>query len=617
MNGASGPRQPGAPGAEAGPPLPEMAGRVPGRTAKPRRWRLAQADPASAEALAQALGVPVLMASLLLRRGCETPDAARAFLDTPLTALHDPRRMAGMEVAVDRLRAAVARHEPIFVCGDYDVDGVTGTALLVQGLQRAGGEVDYQVPRRLEHGYGLHPSIVESAAARGARILVTVDHGIAAHEAVALARARGMDVIVCDHHLPLPVLPSATAILNPRQAGCPYPFKDLCGAGIAFKLLQALYGPGAGEEVWPFLDLVALGTIADLVPLLGENRILVRSGLRELARSLAGGRPGLRALAEVAGVSIADSKPVGVGQVAFGLAPRINAAGRLDDAASGIRLLLTRDLSEARELATKLDQQNSERQDIEEAILVDALARAQSEQDLRRDRAIVLASPTWHPGVIGIVASRLVERLGRPTALIGIQGAEARGSARSAAGWHIADALGRCGDLLLQYGGHRAAAGFSIRPDHIAAFRARFLALAVQDLTEDDLTPTLTVDAEVSLDGLDLDVANTLARLGPHGVGNPEPVLVAREVQVMQTARRVGRNHLKMKVRQSVRSDHVIDAIGFDLGSLVEPLSRPSVPRIDLAFLPERNVWNGREMLQLRVKDVAILDDDRNKTAGE
>jgi single-stranded-DNA-specific exonuclease len=605
--------------------LPEIAGRVPGTTAKPlrhaqggaRRWRLVQADPASAAALAHALGVPVLMASLLLRRGCDTPEAARTFLDAPLTALHDPRRMAGMEVAVDRLRAAVARHEPILVCGDYDVDGVTGAALLVHGLKRAGGEVDYQVPRRLEHGYGLHPSIVEAAAARGIRLLVTVDHGIAAHEAVALARTQGMDVIVCDHHLPPPALPPATAILNPRQAGCPYPFKELCGVGIAFKLLQAFFGPEAEEELWPFLDLVALGTVADLVPLLGENRILVRHGLAELARSFAGGRPGLWALADRAGISFSDSKRVGVGQVAFGLAPRINAAGRLDDATSAVRLLLTQDPSEARELATRLDQQNRERQDIEETILVEALARAESEHDLQRDRAIVLASAAWHPGVIGIVAARLVERFGRPTALIGIQGAEARGSARSAAGWHLADALGRCGDLLLQYGGHRAAGGFSIHPDQIKAFRARFLALAAQDLTEDDLTPTLTVDAEVSLDGLDLDVADALARLGPHGVGNPEPVLVARDVQVMRTARLVGRNHLKMKVRQSVRSDHVIDAIGFNLGSLVEPLSQPSAPRIDIAFLPERNVWNGRQMLQLRVKDVTILDGGRGKTAGE
>jgi len=626
MTGASGPRLPGAPGAEALSPLPGMGRPGSGSTDKARRWRLPPTDPASAAALGRALGVPALVAGLLLRRGCDTPEAARTFLEAPLAALHDPRQMADMDTAVDRLRAAVARREPMRVCGDYDVDGVTGTALLVDGLRRAGGAVDYRVPRRLEHGYGLHPSIVEAAAAQGVRVLVSVDHGISAHEAVALARTRGMDVIVCDHHLPPPVLPPATAILNPRRAGCPYPFKELCGAGIAFKLLQAVFGPEAEEEVWPSLDLVALGTIADLVPLLGENRILVKHGLAELARSAGpqdsghlrrGGRPGLRALAEVAGISLPDSGSVGVGRVAFGLAPRINAAGRLDDASRAVRLLLTRDPSEARELAAWLDRQNRERQDLEERILAEALARVESEQDLQRDRAIVLSSPAWHPGVIGIVAARLVERYGRPTALIGIQDREARGSARSAAGWHIADALGRCADLLLHYGGHRAAAGFSLRPERIEAFRTRFLALAAEALTEDDLAPTLVVDAEVSLDGVDLSVADVLARLGPHGIGNPEPVLVARSVQVMQTARRVGRNHLKMKVRQSAVSGHVIDTIGFNLGWLAETLCAPSAPWIDIAFLPERNVWNGREMLQLRLKDVAILDTGRRKTAGE
>ncbi|HSD49793.1 MAG TPA: DHHA1 domain-containing protein, partial [Candidatus Methylomirabilis sp.] len=324
-----------------------------------------------------------------------------------------------------------------------------------------------------------------------------------------------------------------------------------------------------------------------------------------------------RALAEVAGISLVDSGSLGVGRVAFGLAPRINAAGRLDDASSAVRLLLSRDPFEARELAMSLDRQNRERQDLEEGILGEALARVESEHDLRRDRAIVLSSPAWHPGVIGIVAARLVERFGRPTALIGIQDLEARGSARSAAGWHIGDALTRCADLLLQYGGHRAAAGFSLRPDRIQTFRTRFLALAAEELTEDDLAPTLTVDAEVSLDGLDLAVADALARLGPHGVGNPEPVLVAREVQVMQTARRVGRNHLKMKVRQSVHSGQAIDTIGFNLGALADSLSASSAPRIDVAFLPERNVWNGREMLQLRVKDVQLLDEDHGKALAD
>jgi len=578
---------------------------VSGAPGRSKRWRIADGDPAAAAALARALDVSPLLAGLLIRRGCDTPEAARTFLDAPLAALHDPRQMLGMDAAVDRLRAAVARHEPVLICGDYDVDGVSGVALLVAGLRRAGAEVDYLLPRRLEHGYGLHLTIAEQAAAAGIRVLVTVDHGISAYEAVALARARGMDVIICDHHLPPPTLPPATAILNPRQAGCAYPFKDLCGVGIAFKLLQALFGPEAGEELWPFLDLVALGTIADLVPLVGENRILAKHGLTQIAGTT---RPGLRALAEVAGIPLSASGGVGAGRVAFGLAPRINAAGRLDDATAAVRLLLTHDPGEARALAADLDRQNRERQELEGSILAEALAQADVVHDPRRHRAIVLASPAWHPGVIGIVAARLVERFGRPTALIGTSGQEARGSARSAAGWHIADALGRCADLLLHYGGHRAAAGFSLRTDRIEQFRERFLSLAAQELSDDDLVPTLLADAEASLDMVDLRLADSLTRLGPHGVGNPEPLLVARRLQVVQSPRRVGQNHLKMKVRPSAKSGQVVETIGFNLGSYAEILNQTPSPWVDLAFVPERNVWNDREILQLRVKDLRLLD---------
>jgi single-stranded-DNA-specific exonuclease len=584
---------------------PRIPSLVSKSTVKSKRWRIPDGDPAAAAALGRALAVPPLVAALLVRRNCHTAEEVRTFLDAPLTALHDPLEMLGMDVAVDRLRTAVAQREPILVCGDYDVDGVSGATLLVAGLQRAGCEVSYSVPRRLEHGYGLHPSIVERGAVEGVRVLVTVDLGVSAHDAVALARTRGIDVIICDHHLPPPVLPQATAVLNPRQAGCAYPFKELCGVGIAFKLLQALFGQAAWEELWPFLDLVAVGTIADLVPLLGENRILVKHGLIQLAGTT---RPGLRALADVAGVAMSSAEGIAAGRVAFGLAPRINAAGRLDDATIAIRLLLTSDPFEARDLAAKLDRQNRERQELESSILMEALAKAETEHDLRRDRAIVLASAGWHSGVIGIVAARLVERYGRPAALIGTTGShEARGSARSAGGWHIADALGRCADLLQHYGGHRAAAGFSLAPENIEAFRARFLSLAAQELTEDDLTPTLVADAEVSLDMIDLALADWLARLGPHGVGNPEPILIAREVQVMRGPRLVGQNHLKMKVRQSARGGQVVDTIGFNLGSFADELNQLLSPRVDIAFVPERNSWNGREILQLRVKDLHIL----------
>ncbi len=595
-------------GRAARPPVARVA-RPPeaGRTlAATRRWQIAEADPAAAEALARVLGVPALLARLLLLRGCETPVAARTFLEVPLTALEDPWQMAGMAVAVERLRAAVSRHEPILICGDYDVDGVSGTALLVSGLRRAGAEVTYAIPRRLEHGYGLPVSMVQEAITAGVRLILTVDNGISAHEAVALARSHQLDVLVCDHHLPGDTLPPATAILNPRQAGCLYPFKELCGVGIAFKLLQAFFGTGAGEELWPFLDLVALGTIGDLVPLTGENRIFAAHGLTRLAATQ---RPGLQALAQVAGLFPSRSGALSAGQVAFGLAPRLNAAGRMDDAAVAVRLLLTHDADEARELAQALDRQNRGRQEVEESILAAALAQVELSFDRERDRAIVLASPEWHPGVIGIVAARLVERFGCPTALIAVQGEEARGSARAAAGWHIAHALACCRDLLGHYGGHRAAGGFSLRTDRIEAFRQRFLALAAAELQDDDLAPTLAADAEVSLDEVDFELADSLARLGPFGVANPEPTLVTRCLQVMQFPRLVGRNHLKMKVRPLEPGSQVVEAIGFNLGGLIDRLNGPSVPWVDLAFTPERNVWNGRETLQLRLKDIHLLED--------
>jgi len=566
-----------------------------------RRWRVAAREP-SAPTLATALGVPVLLAHLLIRRGCPTPPDAQAFLDPPCDAPADPHRMAGMPAAVARLRAALAGRERILVCGDFDADGVSGTALLVGALRRLGADVRYALPRRMEHGYGLPEAIVADAAAAGVRLLLAVDHGVSAGAALALARARGLDVIVCDHHLPPAQLPPALAILNPRRGDCGYPFKDLCGAGIAFKLVQALAGPDEPKLLASLLDLVALATIADLVPLLGENRLLVRQGLPRLAATE---RPGLRALAAVAGVTLAA---IGPGQVAFGLAPRLNAAGRLADADAAVRLLLTEDPGEAEALAAELDGQNRERRELESRMLEAALRAVERSHDLTRDRALVLASADWHPGVLGIVAARLVERFGLPTALIALEGERGRGSARSAAGWHITEALARCGDLLLQYGGHRAAAGFALPAGAVEAFRARFLALAAEELSPEDLVPVLAAEAEVTLDELNLEVGRALARLAPHGVGNPEPTLVARDLQVMRFARLVGRNHLRCKLRQAVGGP-VLDAIGFGLGAWLPVLSQPDPPRIDVAFVAEPNAWNGRETLQLRLKDVKLSAD--------
>jgi single-stranded-DNA-specific exonuclease len=565
-----------------------------------RRWRVAAPEP-SAASLAAALDIPPLLAHLLLRRGCTDPGAARAFLDVPLADLEDPFRMAGMAAATRRLQAAVRDREPIRVCGDFDADGVCGTAVLVAGLRQAGAVVDYVLPRRLTHGYGLPVAIVEEAASTGIRLLVAVDHGVTAHAALGAARDRGLDVIVCDHHLPPAELPPAVAILNPRRPDCGYPCRELCGAGIGFKLLQGLPGADDPKQLWPLLELVALATVADLAPLTGENRVLVAHGLSRLAATE---RPGLRALAEVAGVTLGPR--LGPAAVGFGLAPRLNAAGRLDDARAAVRLLLTEDPTEARELAEGLDRQNRERQALEAAILEDALRQLEC-RDLGRERAIVLASAEWHPGVLGIVAARLVERFGLPTALITLREAQARGSARSAAGWHVTEALARCADLLLHYGGHRAAAGFSLPPGQVDAFRARFLGLAAAELTPDDLAPVLDVDGEVSLDDMRLDLADALGRLAPHGIGNPEPVLVARSVQVMRFPRVVGRKHLRCKVRQSPAAP-VLDAIGFNLATWLPVLDQADPPRVDLAFTPERHSWNGKDGLQVRVKDVRVSE---------
>lgn len=575
----------------------------------PGRWQVRPIEPAAVHDLARALRIPPLLATLLIHRGCASAEAARLFLEAPLDALPDPWRMAGMPAAVTRLRSAIARGEPIRVCGDFDVDGVCGTALLAAGLAELGATVSYRIPHRLQDGYGLPRRFVAEARADGIPVLVAVDTGSTAQASAELAKSLGIDLIVCDHHQPPPRVPPALAILNPRQRGCEYPFKDLCGAGIAFKLLQALGGREGCSGGAAGLDLVALATIADAVPLLGENRILVRNGLPQIR---ARRRSGLMALAEVAGLDLAE-RELKPGHVAFVLAPRLNAAGRMEEATAAIRLLLTEDAAEAAALAGQLDMLNRKRQAVEGGMLDEATALVEAARAGGiGPRAIVLASVDWHPGVLGIVASRLVERYGLPTALIAVRGEEARGSIRSPTGWHVAEGLAQCADLLLRFGGHEAAGGFSLAPERIAAFRARLQVLVDAQVPQGRLEPVLTADAEADFSALDLDLVDMLSRLAPHGMGNPEPLFVARRVQAMRSPRRVGRNHLKMRLRQTAVDSRVLDSIGFNLGDLVESLDRPDSPTFDLAFSPERNVWNGRETLQLRVRDIHVHSSDES-----
>jgi single-stranded-DNA-specific exonuclease len=488
------------------------------------RWSVARApDPGLVGELSSALSIPEALAALLVLRGYDSAGDARAFLRPNLTGLSDPMSWADMPEAVAAVQAAVRRAEPILVHGDYDVDGQCSAAMLTRILREAGAQAHAFVPHRIRDGYDFGPAGLARARALGARLIITCDCGITAIDTVRAARAEGIEVIVSDHHLPGDALPPATAVLDPRRPDCASPDKDLCGTGVAFKLAQALV-PALGlpdQLPWHFLDYVALATVADVVPLVGENRILVRHGLKLLANSR---WPGLAALVETAGLS---GKPLRAGHVGFILAPRLNAAGRIGDAGDGLRLLMTDDAAEAAKLARELETLNARRQEMDQQILASAEA-ALAVQGSEDDRAIVLAADDWHPGVIGIVASRLVERYGRPTFLIAWEGDVGRGSGRSIRGFDLHGALHRVGGCLEKFGGHSMAAGLTVRRDRFQEFRVAFLAVAAQLLRPDDLVPAQRVDLELPLANLSADLERLMRHLEPCGAGNPAPVFGVR-----------------------------------------------------------------------------------------
>jgi single-stranded-DNA-specific exonuclease len=561
----------------------------------PARWAVAAAaDPDATRALAAELHIPEPLAALLVQRGFAAPAVAKAFLRPDLERLSDPLIWADMRLALDLVTRAVRERRPILVHGDYDVDGQCGAALLTRVLREAGATVHAFVPHRLRDGYDFGPAGLAEAQRVGAGLIITCDCGITAVDAVAAARAAGMEVIVTDHHIPGDALPPASAVLDPRRTDCPSEDKDLCGTGVAFKLAQALVRALGLSENLPlhFLDYVALATVADVVPLTGENRILVRHGLKMLADSR---WTGLRALVETAGLG---GKPLRAGHVGFILAPRLNAAGRIGDANDGLRLLLTADPNEAAALARELETLNARRQALDQQILDDAIELVH--KTLREDdRALVLAADEWHPGVIGIVASRLVERYGRPTFLVGWEGDVGRGSGRSIAGFDLHAALHRVGHHLEKYGGHTMAAGLTIRRERFEAFRVAFLDVARELLTPDDLAPSQRVDLELPL-GLVSDELERLIRyLEPCGPGNPAPVFGVRGARAVG-ARRVGTNHLRFTLDDG---SGVLPAIGFRWADVV-PDSWLSQP-LDVAFKLERDEWQGRAGLQARVAAMA------------
>lgn len=557
----------------------------------PPRWVLrAPPDPDRTRALAATLAIPEPLAALLVQRGLGDPGAARAFLRPGLERLTDPFAWVDMERATELIARTVRADEPVLVHGDYDVDGQCASALLTRVLRAAGARAEAFVPHRLRDGYDFGPAGLAAAERAGAKLIITCDCGITAVEAVTAARAAGREVIITDHHLPGDVLPPASAILDPQRADCPSSDKDFCGAGVAFKLAQALVQRLGLSPNLPlhFLDYVALATVADVVPLTGENRILVRHGLKMLSDSR---WAGLRALVEAAGLA---GKPLRAGHVGFILAPRLNAAGRIGDANDGLRLLLSDDPAEAAGLAGALETQNVRRQQLDQRILNEALDLADTA--LQGDeRALVLAAEGWHPGVIGIVASRLVERYGRPTFLIGWEGDTGRGSGRSIPGFDLHAALHRVGGHLERYGGHTMAAGLTIRRERFAEFRVAFLRVAGEFLRPEDLTPTQRVDLEVPLGAVSAELERMMRHFEPCGAGNPAPVFGVRGAKALR-ARRVGTNHLRFTLADGSGE---LPAIGFRWADLVpeEWLLRP----VDVAFKLERDDWRGRNHVQARV----------------
>jgi single-stranded-DNA-specific exonuclease len=568
---------------------------LPVRRPRPRaRWILPPAaDAAAVGALVAELRLPGPVCRLLLARGHGSADAAKRFLRPRLEQLHDSAQMLSLDVAVERLVRAVRGGETILVHGDYDVDGICSTTLLTRALRTFGATVVPFIPRRIEDGYDLTDAGVQAAIRAGARVVVTCDCGTSARVPVQRLCEAGIDVIVSDHHLPGGALPDCLAVLNPRRPGCEYPDKDLAAVGVAFKLALALARAlGANENiVYHQLDLVALATIADIAPLRGENRVFTRYGLKLLQETT---NPGLRALIRAAGL---EGKTLTAGRVGFILAPRLNAAGRIGHALLGVDLLTTTSEAEANRIARDLEEMNRQRQDMDRRMQEEALRKVDA-LDLDHTYGIVLADERWHAGVIGIVASRVVEETGRPTVLVALEGAQGKGSGRSIPAFDLHAALGECRDLLVRYGGHRAAAGVTIDAANVDAFARRFADVAGARLTPDDLVPELRIDLEVAVDDVNDDLEALLRHFEPFGIGNPSPMLLARGVRLAAAPRIVGRDGLKLRL-QTARGE--LDALGWGMAPRLAELH--GAPTLDIAFRLERDEYQGVARLQGRIAD--------------
>jgi single-stranded-DNA-specific exonuclease len=577
-----------------------------------KQWQLRPRYQEIQQLLTNQLGISPLLCQLLASRNITTPEAAEIFLSPTLSNLHSPFLMKDMEKAVQRICGALRDRELILLYGDYDVDGITGTSLLFLFLKELGANVSYFIPDRREEGYGLHKNSLQQLKEQGTQLIITIDCGISDTEQVLFARQEGIDVIITDHHEVPDVLPAAYAIVNPKQNNCTFPFDSLAGVGVVFKLIMALRktlrdeGFFTGRSVpnlREYLDLVALGTIADIVPLIDENRILVKYGLQELTQ---GKRIGIKALKDVCGLTTAS---ITSHLVAFRLAPRINAPGRLSQATRSVELLTTDDYEKAREIALLLEDENKQRQQMESRIVREACSLVEAEHRWEERKSIVLGAPLWHSGVIGICASRLLDKYLKPSILIACDKEKGigKGSARSPESFHLYEGLKACSHLLLSFGGHHSAAGLTIGLEDVEAFRVLFEKVVSERIADERYVPSIAIDAEVSLCDISETLVQEISRLEPFGLCNPEPTFSSLAFD-SYTSQMVGKGHLKLKITEN---SQCYDAIGFNLAerffSLLQEdldVSPQEKKRVRIAFIPQINDWQGRRSVQLKIKDI-------------
>ena len=559
-------------------------------------WKIKTPDTSLVFRLTEEFKTSEIIGRVLANRDIESLESSRSFFDPKLSQLHDPFLMKDMDIAAGMVAEKVKSGGRIFIFGDYDVDGTTGSSALFLFLTSLECDAKVYIPDRMKEGYGLSREGIDVAKDWGADLLISCDCGINATDEVAYANDQNLEVIITDHHMADENLPEANAILNPKQPDCSYPFKGLCGGGVIFKLIQAvsLLLELDDDLIHQYIDLITLGTAADIVPLTDENRIIVKHGLKSLSKTK---RPGLRALLEVSGLG---EKELTVGRLLFWAAPRINAAGRLGDANRAVQLMTTENLPESLKLARELDEENRQRQDLQQSMVDEAIMKVNAEVDLEKEKAIVLWDDNWHEGVIGIVASKIKETYHRPAVIISLSNGTGKGSARSVKGFDLYENLTECRELLDGYGGHPMAAGLTLDRENLEDFRTRFSNLAYETLADDDLVNSLDIEGEMDLNLIDGRFMDFLEKLAPFGPGNMTPKFITRHVIPVGNPRLVGNgDHLKFRAKKGETS---YDAIGFNMGNHYEKLitGKP----IDIAYVVEKNEWQGRTSIQLNIRDI-------------